>query len=98
YFGNKFLSLFTSLLFFSKITDMETCYKMFRKEVMEGINLKARGFDLEPEITSKILKRKYKIKEVPISYNARDFDEGKKITWRDGVKAGWYLLKYRFVD
>jgi len=98
YFGNKFLSLFTSLLFFSKITDMETCYKMFRKEVMEGVRLRARGFDLEPEITSKILKRKYKIKEVPISYNARDFEEGKKITWKDGVKAGLYLIRYRFVD
>lgn len=98
YKGNQFLSLLTSLLFFHKITDMETCYKMFRKEVMEGVKLRARGFDLEPEITAKILKRGYKIKEVPISYNARGFKEGKKITWKDGIKAGWYLLRYRFVD
>jgi len=98
YVGNKFLSLLTSLLYFKKITDMETCYKMFRKEVMEGINLKARGFDLEPEITSKILRKGYNIKEILIRYNARDFKEGKKITWKDGVKAGWYLLKYRFGD
>jgi len=98
YKGNQFLSLLTSLLYFRKITDMETCYKMFRKEVMEGVKLRARGFDLEPEITAKILKRGYKIKEVPISYNARGFKEGKKITWKDGIKAGWYLLRYRFVD
>jgi len=97
-FGNKFLNFLTSLLYFKKITDMETGYKVFMKEVLNNIELKSRKFDLEPEITSKILKKGYKIKEVPISFNPRNFKEGKKITWRDGIYAAWCLLKYRFVD
>lgn len=98
YIGNLFLTFMTNLLYGVKITDMETGYKVFRKEVIDGINLKAKRFDFEPEITAKILKRGYKIFEVPISFAGRKFDEGKKITWKDGVQAAYYLLKYRFFD
>ncbi len=98
YIGNLFLTLLTNLLYGAKITDMETGYKVFRREVIKGINLKANHFDFEPEVTAKVLKKGYKIYEVPISFVARKFDEGKKITWVDGVKAVYYLLKYRFFD
>ena len=98
YFGNIFLTLVTNVLYGTKISDMETGYKVFRKEVLEGINLRARRFDFEPEITAKILKKGYKIVEVPIGFTARSFEEGKKITWRDGVKALFYLVRYRFFD
>ena len=98
YFGNLILTLLTNILYGTKISDMETGYKVFRKEVMENMNLKSRRFDLEPEITAKILKRGYKIHEVPIGFNGRKFAEGKKITWVDGLKAAYYLLKYKFMD
>jgi len=98
YFGNLFLTVVTNILYGAKITDMETGYKVFRKEVIEGIKLRASRFDFEPEITAKILKKGYKIKEVPINFMGRKFSEGKKITWKDGVKALYYLFKYRFVD
>lgn len=98
YVGNKFLTLTTNLLYNTCLTDMETCYKMFRREVLEGVPIRSRRFDVEPEITAKIHKRGYKVYEVPISYSGRDFDEGKKITWRDGFVALWTLIKYRFVD
>lgn len=98
YFGNVFLTLITNLLYGTKITDMETCYKAMKRGVIEKINLKAKRFDFEPEITAKILKKGYKIIEVPISFVGRSFEEGKKITWRDGIKAVYYLLKYRFTD
>ena len=98
FIGNKGLSLITSILYFQWITDMETGYKMFVREVYEKINLRAKRFDLEPEITAKIIKAGYKIKEVPINYYPRGFDEGKKISWKDGVKALLYLIKYRFTD
>ncbi len=98
YLGNRLLSLATSIFYGACITDMETGYKAFRKEVVQGMALHARGFDIEPEITAKILKRGYRILEVPIGFKARTFDEGKKITWRDGITALWTLLKYRFVD
>ena len=98
YIGNIFLTITTNLLYGAKITDMETGYKVFRKEVIDNIRLKAKRFDFEPEITAKMLKRGYKIKEVPIDFLARKFDEGKKITWRDGLKALYYLIKYRFTD
>lgn len=75
---------------------METCYKMFTREVLEKLDLRARRFEFEPEITAKILKAGFKIMEVPISYECRPFHEGKKITWKDGVKAALYLIKYRF--
>jgi len=98
YIGNTVLTLMTNLLYGTKITDMETCYKVFRKEVIKDMKLKAKRFDFEPEITAKILKKGYKIKEVPINFVGRKFDEGKKITWKDGIKALYYLIKYRFVD
>ena len=98
YVGNKFLTMMTNILYNTCLTDMETCYKMFRREVLEGIRLRSRRFDVEPEITAKIHKRGYKVYEVPISYSGRDFDEGKKISWKDGFVAIWTLLKYRFFD
>ena len=98
YLGNVFLTLVTNILYGSKITDMETCYKAFKRDVIKGMKLRARRFDFEPEITAKILKKGHRIKEVPISFHGRKFDEGKKITWRDGIKAVYYLVKYRFID
>ena len=97
--GNKALSLITSILYGKKISDMETGYKVFKKEVIEGMKLNATRFDFEPEITVKILKKGYKIYEIPISFmNPRKFSEGKKITWKDGFMAVYYLIKYRFVN
>lgn len=97
--GNKFLTLVTNILYNAILTDMETCYKAFRSEVVRDLPLRARGFEFEPEITSKVLKRGYRIYEVPISYYGREFTEGKKIRpWVDGPKALYYLLKYRFTD
>ncbi len=96
--GNKLLTFLTNLLYDSILTDMETCYKVFRREVLEGVPLHARRFELEPEITAKILKRGYRIYEVPISYTGREYEEGKNITWKDAFPAIWALIKYRFVD
>ncbi len=93
-----FLTIVTNTLYRARITDMETGYKLFRKEVLEGINLRATRFDFEPEITAKILKKGYEIHEVPIGFIGRKFEEGKNITWRDGIKALFYLIKYRFFD
>lgn len=98
YLGNIFLSLATRILYGSKITDMETCYKVFSKEAIRNIELKSNRFEFEPEITAKILKAGYKIYEVPIKVNPRGYDEGKKITWRDGFLAVWTLVKYRFTN
>ena len=98
YLGNVFLTLMTNTLYGSKITDMETGYKVFKKEVIKGMRLRAKRFDFEPEITAKILKRGYKIKEIPIDFMGRKFKEGKKITWVDGIKALGYLIRYRFSD
>jgi glycosyltransferase involved in cell wall biosynthesis len=96
YLGNKILSLITSLLYFKWVSDMETCYKMFTRQAYESVSLKARRFDFEPEITAKFIRAGLKIIEVPIHYYPRNYSEGKKINWRDGVKAVYYLLKYRF--
>jgi len=98
YFGNVFLTLMTNIVYGEKITDMETGYKVFRKEVIKDMKLRAKRFDFEPEITAKIIKRGYKIIEVPINFYGRKFKEGKKITWKDGIKALYYLIKYRFTD
>ena len=99
YLGNKFLSLLTSILYKQWITDMETCYKLFPRKAVEGIRLNARGFEFEPEITAKLLKRGYKILEIPISTKPRGYNEGKKLnTFRDGSIALWALLKYRFIN
>jgi glycosyltransferase involved in cell wall biosynthesis len=96
--ANRTLTLVTNMLYNSIISDMETCYKVFRAEVIKDIPLRSRRFDFEPEITAKILKRRHRIYEVPISYNGREWDEGKKISWRDGVIAMWTLIRYRFTE
>jgi len=96
--GNKMLSYITTLLFLQKMGDMETCYKMFTREVYEKLNLKANDFRIEPEITAQIIKNGYKIKELPISYFSRDFNEGKKITWKDGFKAFLAIIKFGILD
>lgn len=99
YLGNKFLSLITSILYGQWITDMETGYKLFPKTLVNNMNIQAKSFDFEPEITAKFLKRGYNILEVPISTNPRGYDEGKKLnTFKDGPIALWTLLKYRFID
>ena len=94
--GNRFLSLVTNVLYSSTLSDMETCYKLFDAKVLEGITIQSDKFDFEPEITAKVLRRGYRIYEVPISYAGREEDEGKKITWRDGFGALKALVKYRF--
>lgn len=96
--GNKFVTLVTNLLFNTNITDMETGFKVFRRNVLDGISLHAKGFDFEPEFTAKILKSGYQIYEVPITYFGRKFSEGKKLTWRDGIIALWTLIRYRFLN
>ncbi len=96
--GNRFLSLVTNVLYNTTLSDMETCYKLFDRRVLAGIPLRSSRFDFEPEVTAKVLRRGIRIYEVPISYAGREFHEGKKITWRDGVVALWTLVKYRFVD
>ena len=96
--ANKLLTLMTNILYDSILTDMETGYKVFRRHVIEGVTIKAKRFNFEPEFTAKILKRKHRIYEVPISFNPRDYTEGKKIKLKDAFEAVWALLKYRFVD
>lgn len=96
--GNKVLSLATSILYFKRITDMETCYKMFKKKVIDGITITRNRFDMEPEITAKVIKGGWRLKEVPITYKGRTKAEGKKIGPKDGIIALWVLLKYRFVN
>jgi glycosyltransferase involved in cell wall biosynthesis len=95
--GNRFLSLVTNMLYNTTLSDMETCYKLFDRRVLANIELRASGFDFEPEVTAKVLRSGIRIYEVPISYAGREFEEGKKITWRDGIVALWILVKYRFV-
>jgi glycosyltransferase involved in cell wall biosynthesis len=96
--GNKLLTLTTNILYNTILSDMETCYKCFRADVIKDIPLHARRFEFEPEITAKVLKRGHRIFEVPISYYGREYYEGKKIGWRDAPLAFWTLLKYRFVE
>jgi glycosyltransferase involved in cell wall biosynthesis len=98
YAGNRFLTLVTNVLYNTILTDMETCYKAMRTDVLRSFRLESDGFGIEPEITAKIFKRKYRVYEVPITYDGRGYDEGKKITWRDGVVALWVLFKYRFTE
>lgn len=95
FFGNKFLSFLTKALYRAKITDMETCYKVFRKDVIKSLELKSNKFDIEPEITAKILRKGINIKEIPISYSPRSIEDGKKIGWRDGLMAIYVLLKLK---
>ena len=96
--ANKFLTLLTNILFGATITDMETCYKAFKREFIQGITIKSDRFDFEPEITAKVMKQKARLKEVPISYFGRGHEEGKKINWKDGVHAIFALIKFRFSD
>ena len=96
YLGNRMLTLLTNVLYNTMLTDMETCYKVMRRDVLQGMTLESNGFGIEPEMTAKIFKRGYRVYEVPITYDGRGYDEGKKIGWKDGVVALWILLKYRF--
>ena len=98
YIANKILALTASLLFFTWITDEGTCYKVFKADLLKSLDLRCTGFDFCPEVTAKVRKRGYKIVEVPISYRGRSTEEGKKIRWRDGLKAFLSLIKYRLVD
>jgi glycosyltransferase involved in cell wall biosynthesis len=96
--GNRFLSMTTNILYNTTLSDMETCYKLIDRSLVGDMKLQASRFDIEAEITAKILKRGVRIYEVPISYSGREFDEGKKITWRDGISALYTLVKFRFTD
>ena len=96
--ANRGLTLATNILFNAILSDMETCYKVFRSDVVKDMKIRARGFEFEPEFTAKVLKKGIRIYEVPISYNGREWDEGKKIKWTDAPIALWTLFKYRFVD
>jgi len=97
--GNGLLTLLTDVLYNTTLTDMETCYKMFRREVLETITIKSNGFSVEPELTAKICKNKrWRVYEIPISYYGRSYAEGKKITWKHGFSALLTLCKYRFMD
>ena len=96
YLGNRLLTLITNVLYNTMLTDMETCYKVMRTSVLRSFTLDSPGFGIEPELTAKIFKRNYRVYEVPITYDGRGYEDGKKITWRDGVVALWILLKYRF--
>jgi glycosyltransferase involved in cell wall biosynthesis len=96
--ANKILTFMTNILYNTILSDMETGYKVFRREVVEGMPLRSKRFNFEPEFTAKILKRHFRVFEVAIAFNPRDYDEGKKIGLRDAFEAVWTLLKYRFVD
>lgn len=98
YLANLFLNLATNVLYNTTMTDMETCFKAVRAELLKSIPLRSDRFGIEPEITAKLFKRGARVYEVPITYEGRDYAEGKKISWRDGVPALWTLVKYRFVD
>ena len=98
YVANRTLTLLSDVFTNLKITDMETCYKVFRKEVLQGIHIKSNRFGFEPEITAKIAKGKWRVYEVPISYSGRTYEEGKKITWKDGVQALWYIVRFTLAD
>jgi len=93
--GNRFLTLLSNAVTNLNLTDMETCYKMFRREVIQGIEIQENRFGFEPEITAKIAARRYRVYEVGISYSGRTYEEGKKIGWRDGLRAIWCIVKYR---
>lgn len=98
YLGNKLITLLSNLLTNLNLSDMETCYKAFRREVLQSIRLKSNRFEFEPEITLKVAKKGYRVYETPISYSGRSYAEGKKITWMDGLKTLWALLRFRLFD
>jgi glycosyltransferase involved in cell wall biosynthesis len=96
--ANRFLTALTNVLYGARLTDMETCYKVMRREVLDSMHLTSDGFGIEPEMTAKIFKRGYRVYEVPITYDGRSYEEGKKIGWQDGVVALWVLLRHRFTS
>jgi glycosyltransferase involved in cell wall biosynthesis len=98
YLGNRVLTLVTNILYDTMLSDMETCYKVMRAEVVKSMTLRSNQFEIEPELTAKIFKRGYRVCEMPITYYGRSYHEGKKITWRDGAVALWTLIRYRFTD
>ena len=98
YVGNKFLTLLSDMLTNLNLTDIETCYKVFRREVLSGIQLRSDRFGFEPEFTAKVARGRWRIYEVPISYAGRSYEEGKKITWKDGVVTLFSILRYRFLN
>ena len=98
YVANRLLTLLSDIFTNLKLTDMETCYKVFRREALEGVEIKSNRFGFEPEITAKIAKGKWRVYEVPISYAGRTYEEGKKITWKDGVQALWSIIRFKFSD
>jgi glycosyltransferase involved in cell wall biosynthesis len=98
YVANRVLTLLSDIFTNLKLTDMETCYKVFRREVLQGIQVKSNRFGFEPEITAKIAKGKWRVYEVPISYAGRTYEEGKKITWKDGVQALWCIIRFAITD
>ena len=97
YVGNKLLTLYSNMLTNLNLTDMETCYKVFRTEVLRSIRLESNRFGFEPEITARVARAGWRVYEVPISYSGRDYAEGKKITWRDGVAALWHITKFNVI-
>ena len=94
YLGNRFLTFVTNILYNTVLSDMETCYKAMRVDVVRALNLKSNGFEIEPEMTAKILKRGYRVYEIPITYDGRGYDEGKKISWKDGFSAIKCIIRY----
>jgi glycosyltransferase involved in cell wall biosynthesis len=98
YVANRFLTTFSNMLCNLNLTDMETCYKVFRREVAQKIDLKSKRFGCEPEITAKVAKQKCRVYEVPISYSGRDYAEGKKIGWKDGLAALFHIIRFRFFN
>lgn len=98
YLGNMVLTTLSNILTNLNLTDMETCYKAFTRKVLDSLTLKCNRFGFEPEFTSKVAKRKFRIYEVPISYSGRDYTEGKKIGWKDGFAAMWYIIRFRLFD
>jgi len=98
YLANLFLNLVTNVLYNTTMTDMETCFKAVRADLLKTLELKSDRFGIEPEITAKLFKRGARVYEVPITYEGRDYSEGKKISWKDGFPALWTLVKYRFTD
>lgn len=98
YVGNRLLTMLSNMFTNLNLTDMEVCYKVFRREVLQGLRLREERFGFEVEVTAKIARGRWRIYEVPVAYYGRTYTEGKKITWRDGVRALWCILKYRFVD
>ena len=98
YVGNKIITSLSNILTNLNLNDMETCYKAFKREVLEKVNFKSKRFGFEPEFTAKVAKLKYKIYEVPISYSGRDYSEGKKIGWKDGVAALFHIIRFRFFN